>query len=234
MRIFILSLCLLMAGAPLAQAADCQPGAEPAILITSSESAPHFEYHLTQAQLENFKGNADIPQEAIYDVTVNAMSTGKMRVTHDVKFVTQTNPDKQVCLQASQIKVHIHIDPVIYIAKELHSAACEYKEYLLHEMKHVEVDRKLVEDYKAVITRNMAFAFPNVTDYSVGPVPVSLTKDARQVLNDNIAGALQATIDSMMRERGDRQRAIDSTGEYQRLSAACPQNGPGVKPELRK
>lgn len=205
-----------------AQAAKCEYGPLPAIVITSSESEPRFAYNLTQAQLEKFQGNADLPMAAVYDLTVNAMSTGKMRVTRDLSFTSTSASDNQTCLQVAQVKVHIHIDPVIYIAKELRNEACEYKQYLLHELKHVEEDRRLIADYKAIILRNMAFTFPAPKDYSVGPVPVSIVKDAQRSLIENITGALQATIDSMLRERGDRQRVIDSTGEYLRLARACP------------
>lgn len=224
----------LIGAMPAALAGTCEPGPQPVINISSSESEPRFEYNLTQKQLEKYAGNASVPIVAIYDLTVNAMSMGKMRVTHNVKFVTQPTTDQQACVRVSQVDVHIHVDPVIYIAKELHGEACEYKEYLLHEMKHVEEDRRLIEDYKAVIIRNMAFAFPTVADYAVGPVPPSILKEARLKLSENVSGALQATIDSMLRERQDRQRAIDSTGEYMRLSLACGEGGTGVKPELRK
>lgn len=206
----------------------------PVININTSVAEPRFDYKLNQKALENFKGNAQISADSIYDLTINAMSTGHMQVKHDLKYVTQTTPDKQACVQVSQININIHIDPVIYIATELRSEACEYKEYLLHELKHVEVDKLLIEDYKAVIQRNMNFAFPAASDYSVGPVPPSLSKDARKKLYDSIGGALEATIGSMMRERAERQRAIDSAGEYMRLSFICGEGGMGVKPELRK
>ena len=215
-------------------ASSCKPGTAPAFSITTSVAEPRFDYSLSQKAMENFKGNAQVSAESIYDLTVNAMSTGKITVKNNLKYVTQSTDDRQVCIQVSQVNIDSHIDPVIFIATELRDDACEYKEYLLHELKHVEEDKKLIEDYKAVIERNMAFAFPNVSDYSVGPVPASITKDARKKLEDNVEGALEATIGSMLRERTARQRAIDSTGEYMRLSLACGEGGAGVKPELRK
>ena len=232
-RAFLIAAALTAVTMPVAYAA-CAPGPQPEINITASESEPRFDYWLTQSQLEKFRGNAEVPASAIYDLTVNAMSVGKLQVTHDVKFTTQTMPDKQMCIQVAQVDIHIHLDPAIYIAKELRSEACEYKEYLLHEMKHVEEDRRIIGDYKAIITRNMNFAFPAIADYSVGPVPASIKKDAQEKLSGNITGTLQATVDSMMRERQERQRAIDNTGEYMRLARACTEGGPGVKPSLRK
>ena len=205
--------------------AACAPGPQPAINITVSETEPRFDYKLTQTQLAKFKGNADIPASAIYDLNVNAMSVGKLHVTHDIKFIKQVMQNKQACVQAGQIDIHIHLDPAIYIANELQSASCAHKEYLLHEMKHVEEDRRMILDYKAIILRNMEFAFPDAVDYSIGPVSAKSTKAAEEKLSAHIKGALQATIDSMMRERGDRQRGIDNTGEYQRLARACKPNG---------
>lgn len=225
---------LLIAGiCPAARAAQCGAGTKPVINIVASESEPRFDYSLSQEQLGKMQGNNGVSQDSVYDLTVNAMSVGTMKVVHNLKFITQTMPDKQVCVHVSQVNVNIHVDPVIYIASELRGAACEYKEYLIHEMKHVEADRALVEDYKAVIVRNMDFAFPETADYDAGPLPPSLTKDARQSLSENVAGVLQATVDSMLRERQARQREIDNTDEYIRLSRVCPEDGPGVKAELR-
>lgn len=225
---------LLTAGfCPAAQAAQCKAGDKPLINIAASESEPRFDYSISQEQLGKMQGNNGISQHSVYDLTVNAMSVGTMKIVHNLKFITQTMPDKQVCVHVSQVNVNIHVDPVIYIASELRSAACEYKEYLIHEMKHVEADRTLIEDYKAVIVRNMDFALPETADYGAGPLPPSLTKDARQSLSENIGGVLQATVDSMLRERQVRQRAIDNADEYIRLSRACPGDGPGVRAELR-
>lgn len=230
---YLFALILLCLTTLPAQADTCVYGPLPAIAVTTSESEPRFAYNLSQAQLKKFRGNADIPASAIYDLTVNAMSTGKMRVTPSLKFVASETKGKQSCVQVSEIKVHIHIDPVIYIAKELRNKACEYKEYLVHELKHVEEDRRLINDYKTIIDRNMAFAFPAVKDYSAGPLPPSLIKEAQQSLDENVTGALQATVNSMLRERRDRQRAIDSTGEYRRLTLACT-GGSWVKPKTVK
>lgn len=225
---------MLLCAPSTAFAVECGPGATPVINIMTSVSEPRFDYTISQKKMEKFTGNADIPSSAIYDLTVNAMSTGKMDVRNNIKYTTQAKEGRQICIQVAQIDVDIHIDPVIYIATELRDDACEYKEYLLHELKHVEEDKKLIEDYKVIIKRNMAFAFPTPRDYMVGPVPASLAKDARQKLEENIEGALEATIASMIRERVPRQRAIDSAGEYLRLAVACGEGGAGVKPELRK
>ncbi len=232
-RFLAMTVLIFVGICPAVQAAQCLTGDKPIINITASESEPRFDYSLSQEQLGKMQGNNGVSQENVYDLTVNAMSVGTMKIVHNLKFITQAMPDKQVCVHVSQVNVNIHVDPVIYIASELRSAACEYKEYLIHEMKHVEADRALIEDYKMVIVRNMDFALPEAADYGVGPMPPSLTKDARQSLSDNVGGVLQATVDSMMRERQTRQRDIDSTGEYIRLSRACPGDGPGVKAELR-
>ncbi len=227
MRCVLVMAALLAAGASPVQAAECGQGAKPIINIIASESEPSFDYNLSQEQLGRTRTNNSASLAAVYDTTVNAMSVGKMDIKHSVSYTTQATIDKQVCLRVAQVDLHIHISPVIFIASELQGAPCEYKEYLLHEMKHVEADRKLVEDYKAIIVRNMDFAFPETKDYSTGPLPPSLTKDAQQVMTEGVIGVLQASIDSMLRERQERQRAIDNNDEYLRLSRACLESGLG-------
>lgn len=208
--------------APLSvAAAECVPGPVPQIEIVVSESEPRFDYKFTSEQLARFPGNANILALAVYDITVNALSTGRMKTRHNLSFQRTVLTDKQVCVQVNRVDIEIHIEPVIYMARELRTEACEYKSYLEHEMKHVAEDRRLVNDYKDVIRRNVGFAFPQPSDFSVGPVPASLRKDAEEELSYNITGVLRATIDSMLRERTFRQREIDSVGEYTSLTLAC-------------
>ncbi|MFN3826955.1 MAG: hypothetical protein ACK4NR_04945 [Micavibrio sp.] len=202
-------------------AGTCQVEAKPQINFSHSKSEPRFDYSLTRAQLENFKGNAEIPLAAVYDLTINAMHTGKMSMNHKMKYVVEQQPDGQLCTRIDSIDVSFEVDPVIYMAQELRTEACEYKEYLLHELKHVDEDMRLMADYQDVVMRNMDFALSMASDYSVGPIPPSLLKEAQEELSYNITGVLQATFDSMMRERPFRQREIDSTGEYMRLTLAC-------------
>lgn len=225
---------IVLASGFTAQAAElCKGLANPIINVKITDAQPRFDYSMTQKKMAEYATNASLPAADIYDLTVNAMSTGSMRIDRQVKFRGQRLGDNQVCVQVSEVNVHIHVDPVIYIAKELHDEGCEFKEYYLHEMKHVEEDRKLVEDYKAIIDRNMAFAFPESADYKIGPVPAAQVDQSAQSLRENVEGVLTATFDSMMRERRERQRAIDNTGEYLRLAHVCGENGAGVKPELR-
>ncbi len=230
------TLCgIVLASGFAVQAADiCAASASPAINVKITDAQPRFDYSLTQKKMAEYAASAKLPAADIYDLTVNAMSTGNMRIDRQVKFKGQKLADAQVCVQVSEVNVHIHVDPVIYIAKELHDEGCEFKEYYLHEMKHVEEDRTLVEDYRAIIDRNMKFAFPEFSDYMIGPVPAGQAEPSAQNLRENVEGVLNATFDSMMRERGPRQRAIDSTGEYLRLARVCGEGGAGVKPELRK
>lgn len=208
--------------APPAHAADCNVGgAKPEIVITATSAEPRFNFKMKRADLQKFQGNADIPPSAIFHVTIHAMSTGRMQMMTKPVFATRDVGKNDICLYPQKVEVRIHTDPVIYMARELRNDACEYKEYMLHEMQHVEEDRKLVEDYKEIIVRNMDFAFPDAADYVVGPVPRSLLKEAQAELSVNIQGAMQSTFESMMRERDERQRTIDSTGEYMRLSVVC-------------
>lgn len=205
-----------------AQASDCNDGGiKPEIVIRATSSEPRFNFKMKRDELQKFQGNADIPPAAIYHITIHAMSTGHMQMMTKPAFVTKAVGKNDVCIFPQTVDVHIHIDPVIYMARELRDDACEYREYMLHELQHVEEDKRLVEDYKEIILRNMDFAFPAASDYAVGPVPRSLLKEAQAELSANIQGAMQSTFDSMMRERTERQRAIDSTGEYMRLSVAC-------------
>lgn len=216
-----ISFLVIVCGLSPAYAASCPIIDKPQIVFSKSSGEPRFDFSLKQSQLENFSGNADIPLASVYDLTINAMHTGKMVMKHNIGFVVDKADDGQACVRIVSVDVAFHVDPVIYMAQELRTEACEYKEYLLHEMKHIEEDLRLMEDYGVLIRRNIDFALSGASDFSIGPLPPSLVKDAKEELSYNIAGVLKATFDSMMRERPFRQREIDSTGEYMRLTLAC-------------
>lgn len=229
-----LCLFLLQPVARAFAAEDCITDVAPLVEVTTSDSTPRFDYSLSQKKMGAFAQSTQLPAGDIYDLTVNALSTGTMRIDQVIKFKGQKLPQDQVCVQVSKVLIDIHIDPVIYIASELHDEGCEFKEYYLHEMKHVEEDRRLIEDYKEIVRRNLAFAFPGTADYNIGPVSARETEASRAALQESVQGALEATFGSMLRERKDRQRAIDSAGEFMRLSHVCGEGGAGVKPELRR
>lgn len=224
----------LMALAPSHAAAQCETHIPPFIEITVSDAAPRFDYSLSQKKMAALAQSEQLPASDVYDLTVNAMSTGNLRIDRVIKFKGQKLPQDHVCVQVSHVLVDMHIDPVIYIASELHDVGCEFKEYYMHEMKHVEADRLLLADYKSVIARNLSFAFPTSADFNSGPLPAKDTEQTRLDLQDSVNGALEATFASMLRERSDRQKAIDSNDEFLRLTYACRPGGAGVKPELRR
>ncbi|HEY0900688.1 MAG TPA: hypothetical protein VGD95_01065 [Micavibrio sp.] len=222
-----------VASAPAHAAAQCDTQIMPVIEVNATDSEPRFDYSMTQQEMAAFAQSAQVPAADIYDLTVNALSTGNMRIEKVIKFKGQKLPADQVCVQVSKILINIHIEPVIHIASELHDQGCEFKEYFLHEMKHVEEDRRLIAEYTNIIQRNMLFAFPLAADYNIGPVPAGKTEETRLALQDSVNGAVEATIGSMMRARKERQQAIDNTGEFIRLARVCGVGGVGVKPELR-
>ena len=141
------------------------------------------------------------------------------------------------CLWYNEINLNIEIDPEIVIAKEVYADECTRKSVLAHEMKHVEVDRDIVNKY-AKIMGNKVYDALNERGFLVGPIPLRRQEAVTKRMQDAVFDIIEHEHKRMELERADMQAEIDSLEEYERVSAQCPdshfdyeaiQDGGGIK-----
>lgn len=155
-------------------------------------------------------------------------ATGGLREDHPT-VATIVNLDilsnewrKQGCVRYKSVEIDLHLRPRIYVAKEYDSGTCR-QAVLAHELKHVGVDRAVMNKYGAM----MAPAVQDVINRTgaLGPFDV---KDMTAV-KGQAAGYITAVTDrlekTMERELDERQRAVDTPEEYAYVGGFCHEGG---------
>ena len=126
----------------------------------------------------------------------------------------------QVCFWHDSIDVFIHIKPTIYVAREFPEGSCMHRAILEHEMKHVTIDREIVNKYAQLIGSALQ---EDVARYRIyGPVPLTQQAALESQLKARIYSLIGMYTTQMSEERRNLQQQIDNLGEYERVNHSCP------------
>jgi hypothetical protein len=161
-----------------------------------------------------------------YAKGVKTFTEGLMRgrITTGTEFSwgieTYYDQQKSTCLYVEKIDVKIHIDPTVYIAKEYKKGGCMYDAVMEHEMKHIDVDRKIVNKYTYIIIRALDNTFKKV-GYAHGPVNGMQRKALEAQIISIVNGVVGQFSNNMNKERDLLQQQVDSLAEYKRVDALC-------------
>lgn len=138
----------------------------------------------------------------------------------NIKHIPQQDPS--TCLSMKSITVKIHLDPRIFISSEYKKGSCMYDAVMGHEMKHIYVDRKVVNKYTTIMVKALDNTFKKI-GYAHGPV----RQDQQKALEDQIGGIVTSVVGqfavNMNAERDQLQKGVDTIEEYARVAAICPE-----------
>jgi hypothetical protein len=224
MRVFFAILILLafLPRAAWAAPFTCPHFDAPQIAVNTDMGEPVFNFSLDRAGLNKIFAKVKLPDAQVYHLTLDSVMTGEMTAQHDARMRQTTDKATgATCLGLTSIAVTLRMRPVIYMATEFRKTECQYKALFEHELKHVKTDDDVMTEYAPRIRDGLQFAFNGDADSLVGPVPLKGIGDAKRLLEAHVAGAVQSLFNMMMRERIDRQHAVDSVNEYQMLTNAC-------------
>lgn len=147
---------------------------------------------------------------------------GGINMTHQVTLGSLTYPlKKQGCIWYDEIHVELSIDPKIYIAKEVYADKCMRRAVIHHELKHVNVDRTVVNIYAKRIAHNIKRALRK-KGFLSGPFPEPHIKIMSARMQHAVHEIVDIEFKKMERDRFQRQQRVDSLEEYERVSGKCP------------
>jgi hypothetical protein len=148
--------------------------------------------------------------------------TGNLTAVHKSHMRQTTDPQTgRTCIGLDKIEVTMTITPHIYMASEFRKQECQYAAFFTHEMKHVETDKILMLEYKPRMKDALMLALALPGDIMIGPVSAPDIEAAKTTLRARVQGAMDGIYTLMMQERMNRQKKIDTWGEYAGLSNAC-------------
>ena len=147
---------------------------------------------------------------------------GKIQLEHKIKIGESKNKEYGFsCIWYNDITVKIHIDPTIVIASELYKNQCMRKAILGHELKHVRVDREIVNKYAKVIGKKLLKELKS-RGFSAGPMNGYEVKAVSNKMQHVVAQILDLEYKKLELERQELQRAVDNREEYERVDDQCP------------
>ncbi len=146
---------------------------------------------------------------------------GSVSLLSEVKLGQQYFPRYNVyCLWYDTVTLKIEIDPTIVIAKEKTQNKCEFNAIKEHELKHVKVDRQIVNKYSGTMGR-IVYDGLKSRGFLVGPIPAKNVREVAARMQQTVGQLLDLEKQKMSIERIELQQGVDSLEEYQRVNTLC-------------
>ncbi len=222
MRYISFILCsLFILSWPLAgQAFDCPKDVSPRIQIIPDAGQIKTDFTRSKYDLDEMSGDRHNPYGQYSLTDVGGLMEASIRVETDASFMLELNQQTgQTCAWFDSVNLRIKIDPTIFVAYEYPKGSCLHESIYWHEIKHVNTDRAVVNKYLP----KFEHAVNNFIDqYGVqGPVTKAQADQLQDRMMDQLTSRINRISKAMEDERHQRQRALDTRAEYDRVMGEC-------------
>ena len=184
-----------------------------------------------EVRIDTSRSLADLQSQSIDTINpygynhvthTNGFMEGRIALTSDVKLDYKQAPQMMAfCIWYDKVTIEFNISPTIVIAKEVAEDRCMYNAVLEHEMKHVNVDRKIVNKYSKTIGQKV-FDGLKQRGFIAGPIAPEDTRQISDRMRRTVAQLIEFEHKKMEIERAEKQQAVDNLEEYKSVQAKCP------------
>ncbi|MGN7437862.1 MAG: hypothetical protein ACTHOO_04385 [Alcanivorax sp.] len=123
------------------------------------------------------------------------------------------------CLYVDKVDTVFFAQPKVYIANNFKKDTCEYSQVLKHEEKHVDTLIKAHREYMSKFRSHMRWS---VRDLPVlEPMTLDEAHEKRAFFINIISGHITSFIQKINEDVAQRQKKVDSKGEYERVLNNC-------------
>ena len=200
---------------------ECHLKRTPQITVAASDTSVKYDHSKYQEQLDKIGSDTVSPYGDKVQAHVGGLMSGEVTVSQNIRLYQENYPSLNLgCLYVDNLKIGIHINPKIYIAKDFAKDGCMYKAVMEHEQKHIQVDRMIVNKYTSIIVKGLDAALKK-TGYAHGPFPAGQMQAEQKRLQDYTQGIVKAYSAQMNKERMQLQQQVDSLQEYNRVNNLC-------------
>lgn len=212
------SSLLIMAGTKV----TC-PDREPTkINIVPHTAEVQYDYSQSLRDIQNYQTDTVDPYGFHGQTVTQGFMKGQIGLEQKIRFGQSKNPRYgYACVWYHDITVNIHIDPKIVIARELYHDPCMRRAIINHELKHVRVDREIVNKYAKSMGNKLMSALKS-RGFSAGPFDLSRLPEVQSKMQRVVHQVLELEYQKLGIERQERQRAVDSRAEYDSVDQECP------------
>ena len=219
----MIGLDYIVAGYFHLAAADikCNLKKAPQINVSASDTRVKYDHSQTQEQLDKVGVDTVSPYGKNVQSHVGGLMSGEVSVSQNIRILQESYPSLNTgCLYVDSIKVNIHINPTIYIAKDYPKTGCMYNAIMEHERKHIQVDRMIVNKYTNIVVRGLDAALKKI-GYTHGPFSQGRLQFEQEKIQQYTQDIVRQYSDQMSAERQKLQQQVDTLQEYERVQAKC-------------
>lgn len=196
------------------------------IKVKAEEKKLRVDTSRTLDELQGQKLDTVSPYGFDTETHTNGFTTGALGMQSEVKLDYSVDRNTGgFCLWYDTINIIIEVDPEIVIGKEVAADRCMYKAVYDHEMKHVNVERKIANKYAHAIG-NKIYKDLEGRGFMVGPVEQEKGQDVAERMKTTVRQLLEFQMDKLNIERKEAQQAVDTLAEYERVKKQCPNFNP--------
>lgn len=205
-----------LCAAPAAASERCPRLAPPTVTIKREQAPLVYDFAEKSPQLTvRLRKNdtaAGSPNESAYGLA-------HVRLSYDYQysFSYVTASDGAVCAGVTSVEGSFGFsERRVFIAGELPAGTCIHREVMGHEMQHVAVDDRLLDEVMPSLRRRIAD-----TVNRIGMVRARSLEAAKQTLRGHIDGTFKAAYDEFWGRRKRAQAQVDTQAEYRRIGRSC-------------
>ncbi|MGH1403609.1 MAG: hypothetical protein ACRBDL_05150 [Alphaproteobacteria bacterium] len=201
---------------------QCPDHAPAKINIIPRTEDVKYDYRQSLKKLQSYSTDTVDPYGFHGTTITQAFMKGQIQLSHKIQFGQAGNAKAGYgCTWYSDITVELHIDPTIVVAKEIYRDKCMRKAVVNHELKHVRVDREVVNKYAREMGGKLMEALKS-RGFDAGPFKLERMNDVQRKMQRVVHQVLELEYKKLGIERQERQRAVDSLEEYESVDDECP------------
>ncbi len=179
-----------------------------------------YDYKQTLKQIQRYSTDTVDPYGFHGQTITQGFMKGQIGLQQKIRFGTWTNKHLG-CVWYDTINVELDITPEIVIAKEIYQDPCMRRAVIGHELKHVRVDREVVNKYAKTMGAKLMKALKS-RGFSAGPFRVERLSEVQGKMQTVVKQVLELEYKKLGIERQERQREVDSIEEYESVDDQCP------------
>ena len=148
----------------------CPAHAPTKINIIPRTQEVKYDHSQSLKKIQNYSTDTVDPYGFHGQTITQGFMNGQIMLEHKIQYGQLTNSKyNYACIWYKDITVEIKIDPSIVIAKELYRDKCMRNAILGHELKHVRVDREIVNKYARAMGAKLMSALKS-RGFEAGPM----------------------------------------------------------------
>jgi len=216
--IFTVVFMLFCAVCPHARADSCPPAPrQPQISINLNVGDVRYDNTRNIVQMiDLYNQNSNTDAAGAGHVPLG-LTHSSLRYSYNMDAILQPLRDGTYCAYANNVAVDITMpDQIVYVAIDLPRDSCIYREVLVHENRHVQLNNEIAYNWR----QRMQYRVEAIVA-SIGTVRANSQQQATDIMQSQIKPQLNNLIQEMLDDRKQQQAQIDTPYEYDRVSRSC-------------